>query len=62
MALLGGVQISPRVVQTVDSAIHWITQLVSIILIRWIAIYPVDSAIQFLNNWGQVGLGFPPDL
>ena len=21
-------------------------------LIRWILIYPVDSAIQLLNNWG----------
>ena len=25
-------------------------QLVSVILIRWIVIYPVDSAIQCLNN------------
>ena len=44
------------------SAIRWIdlypvavTQLVSLItiLIRWILIYPVDSAIQRLNNRGQ---------
>ena len=28
--------------------------MVSLILIRWIVIYPVDSAIQRLNNWGQV--------
>ena len=41
------------VVQKVDNAIHWIAQLVSIIRIRWIVIYPVDSAIQLLNNWGQ---------
>ena len=27
-------------------------QLVSLILIRWIVIYPVDSAIQRLNNRG----------
>ena len=27
-------------------------QLVSLILIRWIVIYPVDSAIQCLNNRG----------
>ena len=27
-------------------------QLVSLILIHWIVIYPVDSAIQLLNNWG----------
>ena len=24
--------------------------------IRWIVIYPVDSAIQRLNNWGQVSI------
>jgi len=29
-------------------------QLVSLILIHWIVIYPVDSAIQLLNNWGQM--------
>ena len=28
-------------------------QLVSLILIPRIVIYPVDSAIQLLNNWGQ---------
>ena len=28
-------------------------QLVSLILIRWIVIYPTDSAIQRLNNLGQ---------
>ena len=33
-------------------SIHSITQLESITLIRWIAIYPVDSAIQRLNNRG----------
>ena len=37
-----------------DSAIHWIAQLVSLTFIHWIAIYPLDSgsAIQRLNNWG----------
>ena len=40
------------VVQKVDSTIHWIAQLVSLTLIRWIVIYPVDSVIQLLNNWG----------
>ena len=30
----------------------WIMQLVPLILIRWIEIYLVDSAIQCLNNWG----------
>ena len=33
--------------------IHWIAQLVSPTLICWIAIYPVDSAVQLLNNQGQ---------
>ena len=48
------------VVQMLDSAIHWInhypadgTILISVILFRWIVIYPVDSAIQRLNNLGQ---------
>ena len=31
----------------------WIGQLVFLILIRWIEIYPVDSAIHLLNNLGQ---------
>ena len=39
-------------VQKVDSAIQWIIQLVSLILIHWIEIYPMDSAIELLNNWG----------
>ena len=34
-------------------SIQWITQLVSLTLIYWIVIYPGDSAIQLLNNWGQ---------
>ena len=48
------------VVQTSDSAIHRINHypadsvLISGILIRWIVIYPVDSAIQRLNNRGLV--------
>ena len=33
---------------------HWIAQLVSLALIRWIVIYPVNGAIQLLNNWGLV--------
>ena len=43
------------VVQTLDSAIHWITQLVLLVFICWIVIYPVDSAIHRLNDWGQSG-------
>ena len=39
-----------------DSATHriiwWIAQLVFVILIHWIEIYPVDSALQRLNNRG----------
>ena len=27
-------------------------QLVSLMLIHWTEIYPMDSAIQLLNNWG----------
>ena len=42
------------VVQMLDSAIHWITQLVLLVFIRWIVIYPVESAIHRLNNWGLV--------
>ena len=29
-----------------------VTQLVSLTLIPWIVIYPMDSAIHRLNNWG----------
>ena len=35
-------------------SIHWITQLISPILIRWIVIYPMDSAIQPLNNQSHI--------
>ena len=34
-------------------SIQWITQLVSQILVHWIVIYQVDSAIRHLNNQGQ---------
>ena len=35
-------------------------QLVSPLFIRWIVIYPVDSAIQRLKNQGQLDtLGVP---
>ena len=33
---------------------QWMMQLVSLILIQWIVIYPLNSAIQLLNNLGQV--------
>ena len=36
-------------------SIQWIVQLVSPILIRWIVIYSLDSAIQRLNNRGLFG-------
>ena len=32
---------------------HWIAQLVFQILIHWIVIYPLDSAIHLFNNLGQ---------
>ena len=46
------------VIQKVYNAIHCInhqriTQLVSIIRIHWIVIYPVDCATEHLINWGQ---------
>ena len=40
------------VVQKVVSTIHCIMQLDCLTLIRWIVIYPVDTAFQRLNNWG----------
>ena len=51
------VQLAP-VVQKLDSAIHRINlypldnAIGSLMLIQWIVIYPVDSAIQLLNSWG----------
>ena len=42
------------VVQKVDCTIQWIVQLLFVLLIRWIAIYPVYSAIHVLNNQGLV--------
>ena len=47
------------VAQTLDSAIHWITiQWISNwetnCTFHWIKIYPSDSAIHLLNNWGQL--------
>ena len=49
-----------RVVRKVDNTIHQINhfpvdRLVCFVtLIHWIEIYPVDSVIQPLNNWGLV--------
>ena len=35
--------------------IYWIAQILAfLIIIHWIVIYPVDSAIQLLRNWGQI--------
>ena len=47
------VEVQAPVVQTLDSAIQRISIRESNYAIRWIVIYPVDSAIQRLNNWGQ---------
>ena len=38
---------------------QWITQLLFIKMIHWIAICPVDSAIQLLNNQAQKFLHVP---
>ena len=43
------------VVQKMRNAIHWIMQLISLILVNWIVrivIYPLDNAVQRLNNQG----------
>ena len=42
------------VVQKLDSDIHRISSTKTNCVIRWIVIYPVDSAIQLLNNWSWV--------
>ena len=52
------IDILAAVNQKLDSAIHWITQLVLLVFIRWIVIYPVDSAIHRLNNWGLIDIHF----
>ena len=47
-----------RLLEKVDNTIHRINHypaeawLVLLTIIHWIAIYPVDSVIQPLNNWG----------
>ena len=61
--------ISPRlqasVVQKMDSTIHRINlkpvdcAIGLLLLIRWIAIYPVDIHEQFMNNRGQIESLFP---
>ena len=47
----GHILLAP-VVQKVDSAIQWISIRETNWVIHWIEIYPVDSAIHLLNNWG----------
>ena len=44
------------VAQMVDNAIQSILQLVFLILIDWIVIYPMDSATQLFNNCGELKL------
>ena len=42
--------------------IHWIilcpvdSTMVSLTLVDWMVIYPMNSAIQLLNNWGRSNL------
>ena len=42
----------------VDNAIHWITQLypvdTAVRFVNWIAIHPLDSFIRLLYNWAQL--------
>ena len=51
------------VVQKLDSAIQRINTIPRISIretncaIQWIVIYPMDSVIHHLNNWGQLVLG-----
>ena len=56
------IQSAAPIVRSLDNAIHRINHypadsvvcfVNAITLIRWIAIYPVDSVTQPLNNWGQ---------
>jgi len=46
------------VVQKVDSAIQWISIRETNWVIHWMEIYPVDSTIHLLNNWGLTYTGF----
>ena len=46
------------VVQKVDNPIQQLAWFVLSTLIHWIAIYPVDSVTQPLNNWGQMFRAF----
>ena len=56
------VKVQAPVVQKVDSAIHWINlcpvdnanAFCNHLSRRWIVIFPLDSAIQRLNNLGQL--------
>ena len=40
--------------RNIRGPVQWITQFVAIILIRWMAIYSVESTIQHQNNRGLV--------
>ena len=35
-------------------SLQWLVQMVSLTLIFWLVIYPVDGPVQLWNNWGQV--------
>ena len=37
-------------------SIQRLVQMVSLILIFWLVIYPVDSPVQLWNNWGQASV------
>ena len=37
--------------------IQGIAQVVFLLLIRWVVIYPMDSGIQLLKNWALINIG-----
>ena len=41
-------------ISTESISIQGIAQLVFLLLIRWVGIYPMDSGVQRLNNWSLV--------
>ena len=45
-----------RFVQTLDSAIQRISIRENEYIIHWIEVYPMNSVILFLKNWGLTGL------
>ena len=42
-----------RALSTGQISSYWTAQQVSLIFIHWIVVYPAESTIQLLNNWGR---------